>query len=108
MSSATGRTSPFRSVMTSRMPSAAKGGRDRCSSATETGITDRGATPAIWVTVTKAPERIGVAGDWHGNTAWATRAIEKMARLLPETGPRGIVHLGDFGIWPGPGRSEGH
>src|ERR1039458_1273412 len=29
-----------------------------------------------------------------------------MARLLPETGPRVIVHLGDFGIWPGPGGQE--
>jgi len=28
------------------------------------------------------PERIGVAGDWHGNTAWATRAVRKMAALL--------------------------
>ncbi|MDQ2813294.1 MAG: metallophosphoesterase [Actinomycetota bacterium] len=45
---------------------------------------------------------MAVAGDWHGNSAWATRAIEKMSRLLPESGPRIIVHLGDFGIWPGP------
>src|ERR1017187_9324095 len=29
-----------------------------------------------------------------------------MGRLLPETGPRVIVHLGDFGIWPGPGGQE--
>jgi hypothetical protein len=50
--------------------------------------------------VTAIPERIGVAGDWHGNTAWATRAVRKMARQLP-AGPRIIVHLGDFGIWPG-------
>jgi hypothetical protein len=48
-----------------------------------------------------APARIGVAGDWHGNTAWATRAVRKMAGLLPADGPRVIVHLGDFGIWPG-------
>jgi Calcineurin-like phosphoesterase len=54
--------------------------------------------------VTGTPDRIGVAGDWHGNTAWATRAIRKMASLLPP-GPRVIVHLGDFGIWPGP---DGH
>jgi len=52
------------------------------------------------------PGRIGVAGDWHGNTAWATRAVRKMAALLPAAGPRVIVHLGDFGIWPGPGGQE--
>lgn len=47
------------------------------------------------------PERIGVAGDWHGNTAWATRAVRRICALLPPGGPRVIVHLGDFGIWPG-------
>ena len=54
----------------------------------------------------RVPERIGVAGDWHGNTAWATRAVRKMAALLPADGPRVIVHLGDFGIWPGPRGQE--
>jgi len=48
--------------------------------------------------VTAGPERIGVAGDWHGNTAWAAGAIEEMSGLLPDNGPRLIVHLGDFGI----------
>jgi hypothetical protein len=47
------------------------------------------------------PDSIALAGDWHGNTAWAVRAIRKMAALLPHDGPRVIVHLGDFGIWPG-------
>jgi hypothetical protein len=51
--------------------------------------------------VTEIPDRIGVAGDWHGNTAWATRAVGKISALLPPAGPRLIVHLGDFGIWPG-------
>jgi hypothetical protein len=46
-------------------------------------------------------DRIGVAGDWHGNTAWAVRAVRRMAGLLPRAGRRVIVHLGDFGIWPG-------
>lgn len=55
--------------------------------------------------VTSVPDRIGVAGDWHGNTAWATRAVRKIAGLLP-SGPRIIVHLGDFGIWPGPDGRE--
>ena len=58
------------------------------------------------MTVTEGPERIGVAGDWHGNTPWATRAIAKMSRLMPDSGPRIIVHLGDFGIWPGPAGQE--
>lgn len=49
------------------------------------------------------PSRIGVAGDWHGNTAWAVRAIRRITGLLPRDEPRVIVHLGDFGIWPGPG-----
>src|SRR5580658_1383734 len=51
----------------------------------------------------RVPERIGVAGDWHGDTEWATRAVRKISALLPANGPRVIVHLGDFGIWPGPG-----
>jgi hypothetical protein len=50
--------------------------------------------------LTNVPERIGVAGDWHGNTPWAVRAVRKMAGHLEP--PRIIVHLGDFGIWPGP------
>jgi hypothetical protein len=54
----------------------------------------------------RAPERIGVAGDWHGNTVWATRAVRKISALLPGDAPRMIVHLGDFGIWPGPGGRE--
>jgi Calcineurin-like phosphoesterase len=52
------------------------------------------------------PDKIAVAGDWHGNTAWAVRAVHRMAGLLPGDGPRVVVHLGDFGIWPGPGGQE--
>jgi hypothetical protein len=44
----------------------------------------------------RVPERIGVAGDWHGNTAWAVRAVRKMTALLPADRPRVIVHLGDY------------
>ena len=54
----------------------------------------------------RVPEHIGVAGDWHGNTTWATRAVRKIAALLPADGPRVILHLGDYGIWPGPGGRE--
>ncbi|MBB4140436.1 metallophosphoesterase [Microbacterium invictum] len=38
-----------------------------------------------------------VAGDWHGNLAWVGRAIPAAAR----TGVRTLLHLGDFGFWPG-------
>jgi Calcineurin-like phosphoesterase len=48
------------------------------------------------------PGRVGIAGDWHGNAAWAVRTIRKISALLPRHGPRIILHLGDFGIWPGP------
>jgi hypothetical protein len=41
----------------------------------------------------RVPERIGVTGDWHGNTPWATRAIRKMSAFLPAGRPR-VVDLG--------------
>lgn len=52
------------------------------------------------------PEKIGVAGDWHGNTRWALHATTEMCdRIGRFTGsiddPKLILHLGDFGIWPG-------
>jgi hypothetical protein len=50
--------------------------------------------------LTKVPDRVGVAGDWHGNTPWAIKAVRKMAGYLAP--PRIILQLGDFGIWPGP------
>ncbi|WP_166790654.1 MULTISPECIES: metallophosphoesterase [unclassified Cryobacterium] len=40
-----------------------------------------------------------VAGDWHGNSSWAGKAIPSIARNSPEV--RTILHVGDFGIWPG-------
>lgn len=42
-------------------------------------------------------ERIGVAGDWHGNKAWSRHVIEKLA----EEGIKHVLHVGDFGFWPG-------
>lgn len=48
------------------------------------------------------PGRVLVAGDWHGNTAWALGVIRRLPELLPDEVPRIIVHCGDFGIWPGP------
>ena len=42
-------------------------------------------------------ERIGIAGDWHGNKAWSRHAIETYAEL----GIKHVLHVGDFGFWPG-------
>ena len=42
-------------------------------------------------------ERIGVAGDWHGDTGWAKQSIEKFG----ENGIKHVLHVGDFGFWPG-------
>jgi hypothetical protein len=48
-----------------------------------------------------APGRILVAGDWHGNARWAVHVIREAAALLEGEEQRIILHLGDFGIWPG-------
>lgn len=41
--------------------------------------------------------KIGVAGDWHGNLGWAVIALDQFAAA----GVRRILHAGDFGYWPG-------
>lgn len=42
--------------------------------------------------------RILVAGDWHGNTAWAMHAVEQAAALGIDT----ILQVGDLAVlWPG-------
>ena len=46
--------------------------------------------------------RIVVAGDWHGNAEWAEHVIRMSAATLADEGPRIILQLGDFGVWPGP------
>jgi hypothetical protein len=48
-----------------------------------------------------APGRILVAGDWHGNHLWAVNVIRRIPQLLSGEERRIILHLGDFGIWPG-------
>lgn len=40
---------------------------------------------------------VGVAGDWHGNNGWAGIAIAQFAAQ----NIKHILHLGDFGFWPG-------
>lgn len=39
------------------------------------------------------PDRIAIAGDWHGDIAWACQAIWN----AQERGANVIMHLGDFG-----------
>ncbi|WP_096303532.1 metallophosphoesterase [Jatrophihabitans sp. GAS493] len=41
------------------------------------------------------PDRIAVAGDWHGNLWWAQQAIDRAAAAQAQV----IVQLGDFGFW---------
>ncbi len=42
--------------------------------------------------------KIGIAGDWHGNTNWARHAIATFA----SRDVHDIIQLGDFGLgWPG-------
>lgn len=45
--------------------------------------------------------RIIVAGDWHGNAKWAMHVIWMAKETLAGEEQRIILHLGDFGIWPG-------
>jgi hypothetical protein len=48
-----------------------------------------------------APGRVLVAGDWHGNRYWALNVIQRVPQLLADEPQRLVLHLGDFGIWPG-------
>jgi hypothetical protein len=52
------------------------------------------------------PRRIVVAGDWHGNTDWAVLVIRRLPQLLAAEPVRLLLHLGDFGIWPGSGGDQ--
>jgi hypothetical protein len=45
----------------------------------------------------QAPDRLTIAGDWHADGAWARTVI----RAAAEAGSGVLLHLGDFGIWPG-------
>ena len=47
------------------------------------------------------PNRVALAGDWHGNTGWACHVVEEAAKLLADEYRPTIIHAGDFGIWPG-------
>lgn len=43
------------------------------------------------------PDRVLIAGDWHGNTRAAQVALETAATLRAPL----VLQLGDFGLWPG-------
>lgn len=47
------------------------------------------------------PTRVLVAGDWHANLEWSVGVIEQLPKLLPDEDEPLILHLGDFGLWPG-------
>lgn len=49
----------------------------------------------------KDPNRVVLAGDWHGNTGWACHVVEQAAKLLADEEQKVILHAGDFGVWPG-------
>lgn len=49
------------------------------------------------------PEYVGVAGDWHGNSLWATSAIRQISARLPGESPKIILQAGDLGVWHPPG-----
>lgn len=42
-------------------------------------------------------KRIGLAGDWHGNTSWVIGALKGFHLAGVDT----VYHVGDFGFWPG-------
>jgi hypothetical protein len=42
--------------------------------------------------------RYGIAGDWHGNTAWAAARLDD----LRDAGITEVLHLGDFGLFGDP------
>lgn len=52
------------------------------------------------------PQHVVVAGDWHGNGLWARKTILMLPELLPKESERILIHVGDFGIWPGPGGEQ--
>lgn len=48
-----------------------------------------------------SPRRVLAAGDWHGNREWALSVVKRVPQLLRDEQMRIVLHLGDFGIWPG-------
>lgn len=45
--------------------------------------------------------RVTFAGDWHGDAMWANARLQSLGEQRVQT----VIHVGDFGIWPGsPGK----
>lgn len=42
-------------------------------------------------------KNVGIAGDWHANLSWAQNRLTDFYNMEIST----ILHLGDFGVWPG-------
>jgi hypothetical protein len=57
--------------------------------------------PGAGLALDPSPGHILLAGDWHGNREWALNVIRRVPQLLSGEQTRLIVHVGDFGIWPG-------
>lgn len=49
--------------------------------------------------MTSSSVRVGIAGDWHGNTRWAGKVLDDFAAA----GITRVYQVGDFGVWPGQG-----
>jgi hypothetical protein len=54
------------------------------------------------------PERVIIAGDWHGNFLWAASQLAAMRCVIPEEEEEVlyVLHCGDFGFWPGSSFAE--
>jgi hypothetical protein len=57
--------------------------------------------PGAGLALDQFPGHILLAGDWHGNREWALNVIRRVPQLLSGEQTRLILHVGDFGIWPG-------
>lgn len=42
---------------------------------------------------------VAVSGDWHGNLRWVSQILPAIRRAHPAV--RTVLHVGDFGLWPG-------
>ena len=64
-------------------------------------MSDMAQRPPVGNAVGPPPGQVLVAGDWHGDREWALSVIKRVPQLLAAEQTRLILHLGDFGIWPG-------
>ncbi|MHA3723742.1 metallophosphoesterase family protein [Leucobacter sp. HY1910] len=50
-----------------------------------------------WKTELAHADRVVIAGDWHARRPWMEAALLAASR----TGAKHVLHVGDFGYWPG-------